>query len=131
MQRMEDSREIREVLGKYKSVDYAFIFGSVLKRLLPQSDIDILIGGELTFLERVNIAGELEQIFKRGIDIVLVKETSPELVLKAFSRGLQVLVNNRDVLNKDYFKILYLYEDRENLRRLRVLRVKRRYKHGR
>ncbi len=122
--------KIKTVLVKFKNIDYAFIFGSITKILLPESDIDILIGGELDFSERVDISIELESMLGRKIDVVLARESSPELVLKAFSRGLSVVINNKENLKKDYFRNLYHYEDRENLRRLRIARIKRRYSYA-
>ena len=123
-------QEIKKAVTKSKSINYAIIFGSAITNLLPESDIDILIGGQLSFAERTNLAIELEQILKRKVDIVLTKDVSPELALKAFSSGSLFLQNNREDLKKDYFKNFYLYEDNRNLRKLRILRIKRRYNNG-
>ena len=123
-------QEIKKVLSESKSISYAIIFGSSITNLLPESDVDILIGGQLNFSERTDLAIELEQILKRKIDIVLTKDASPELALKAFSSGSLFLRNNKEDLKKDYFKNFYLYEDNRNLRKLRISRIKRRYNHG-
>jgi len=120
----------RKVLVKHKGIDYAFMFGSGTKVLLPGSDIDILIGGQLDFSERTDLALELEIILGRKVDIVLSKEALPELILKAFSSGSPIVVNSKESLKKDYFKNRHFYEDRANLRRLRISRIKRRYNHG-
>ena len=123
-------KEIKEVLAKFKGISYAFIFGSATKVLLSDSDVDILIGGKLSYPERLDLALELELILRRKVDVVLTEEASPELVLNAFCFGLSVLINNRENLKKDYFKNLFLYEDRESLRKLRISRIKRRYNYG-
>lgn len=122
--------KIRKIIKQHRSINYAFIFGSSLTNLLPESDIDILIGGRLSFIEKTNISAELESIFKRKVDMVLAKEACPEIIMKALSRGVPVIINNKDEFKRDYFYNFHLYEDRENLRRLRISRIKRRYRHG-
>jgi len=121
---------VKEVLAGFKKIDYAFVFGSILKEALAESDVDILIGGALSFSEKVDLAAQLELILKRKVDIVLAEEAAVALLAKAFSAGIPLLINNKENLKKDYFKNLYLYEDNENLRSLRIARIKRRYGNG-
>jgi len=123
-------KKIREALSKFKRIDYAFIFGSVLKRPLQDSDVDILLGADLNTFEKIDLAMELELILKRKVDVVLVNEASCELVLKAFSKGLPVLINNKQSLKRDYFRNVYLFEDRSSLRELGILRIKRKYSYA-
>ncbi|MFH1338478.1 MAG: nucleotidyltransferase domain-containing protein [Candidatus Omnitrophota bacterium] len=120
----------KDVLADFKKIDYAFVFGSSLKKALPESDMDILIGGTLSFSEKADLAAELELILKRKVDLVLAEEAAPALVAKAFSTGLPLLINNKESLKKDYFKNLYRYDDGRNLRNLRIARIKRRYGYG-
>jgi len=122
--------EIRKVLSEFEKIDYAFIFGSVLKKPLPGSDVDILVGAHLEPSGKIDLAMKLELILKRKVDVVPVKEAPCELVLKAFSKGLPVLINNRQKLKEDYFRNFHLYRDGTVLRRLRSLRLKRRYSYG-
>lgn len=118
--------KIKQTLEQYNGIDYAFIFGSAVKgKLLPSSDIDILIGGDLNFSTRVDIALKLETLLRRRTDIVLAKEAAPELVLTAFSQGKCVLKNSRERVKEDYFRNFYLYEDSAGLRRMRTARIKR------
>lgn len=42
--------EIKNALSSHKDMSYAFVFGSVTKQLLPESDIDILVGADLDSL---------------------------------------------------------------------------------
>jgi len=123
-------KKIKEVLLKHKKIDYAFLFGSVLKRTLPESDVDILLGAHLKPFEKIDLAMELELLLKRKVDIVLVNEAPCELVLKALAQGLPVLINNKQSLKRDYFKNVYLYEDRSTLRKLRISRIKKRYSYA-
>ena len=124
----EHTRKIKKSLSKYKKkIDYAFLFGSILKKPLNTSDVDILLGANLNSFEKIDLAMELELILKRKVDVVLAKEAPCELVLKAFSKGLPVMINDKQRLKNDYFKNIHLYEDRNTLRNLRISRIKRKY----
>ncbi len=126
----EFTKAINETLSKYERIDYAYIFGSFLKRPLKNSDIDILLGADLNPFEQIDLAMELELILKRKIDLVQVKDASCELVLKAFSKGIPVLLNDKQSLKRDYFRNSCLYEDRTTLRKLRISRIKRKYSYA-
>jgi len=41
MEKNQYSNEIKAVLAPVEGIDYAYLFGSALNRLLPDSDIDI------------------------------------------------------------------------------------------
>jgi len=92
------TKEIKEILKKNSNVKYAFLFGSIIKKPLPESDVDI----------------------------VLVKQAAPELVLKAFSLGIILCAKKKKELKEDYFRNLRLREDGKNLQRLKIARMKRR-----
>ncbi len=123
-------RNAKTLLTRVRSIRYAFLFGSSLKKPLPGSDIDILIGGPLTPRERTHLSIELEGIFKRKVDIVAAGNAPSELVLKAFATGVPLFIRNKRILNQDYFRNLYACEDNDALRALRLARVKRRYRNG-
>lgn len=118
--------KVKKILENNHNVKYAFLFGSIIKTPLPESDVDILIGGELDFSERTDLGLEIELILKRKVDIVLVNQAAPELVLKAFSLGIALCAREKKELKEDYFKNLRLSEDGKNLQRLKILRLKRR-----
>jgi predicted nucleotidyltransferase len=122
---------VKTLLMKAKTIRYAFLFGSSLKKLLPESDIDILIGGPLTFRERTHLSIELEGVFKRKVDIVIAGEAPSELVLKAFATGVPLLMRNKRALGQDYIRNFFQYEDNAALRALRLARVRKEYGHGR
>lgn len=122
--------EIKKILSSRENISYAFVFGSATKQLLPESDIDILIGADLDASGRVDLAFELELVVKRKVDIVLAKEAPCELILEAFSNGEPILINDKEKLKKDYFENFYAYEDSYTLRKLRIARIKRRYGDG-
>lgn len=123
--------KIKEILIKHKNIDYAVLFGSTVKnKTSAESDIDILLKADLAPLERIDLSMELELTLKKKVDIVLIKDASHELILNAFSKGTPILITDMESLKKDYFKNFYLYEDGENIRKLRILRIKRRLAHG-
>ena len=123
-------RNAKTLLTKVRSIQYAFLFGSSLKKPLPGSDIDILIGGSLTPRERTHLSIELEGIFNRKVDIVAADKAPSELVLKAFATGVPLFTRNKRTVNQDYFKNFYECEDNGALRALRLARVKRGYGDG-
>ena len=119
--------EIKRVLSRVRGIDYAYFFGSALNRLLPGSDIDILVGGDLGFDQKAKLAMELSLGLKRDVDIILAKEASYELIINAFSRGESIFVNKKDSLRQDYFKSYFLYDTNTALRNIRLERIKRIY----
>lgn len=124
-------KKIESVLMPVEDVDYAFLFGSALRRLLPQSDIDILIGGNLNFDQRLLLASELSMKLKRIVDIVLTSEARCELVLKAMSQGKPIFVRKRETLKEDYVRNVRKLDDNTKLRRIRQDRIRKQYTHGR
>ena len=123
----ETIAEIRAVLSRAEGIGYAYLFGSALKRLLPESDIDILVGGDLDFEQKTTLAMELSLRLKRNVDLVPAKEASHELILSALSRGLPIFVREKGSLRRDYFQSYFLYDSNTSLRNIRLQRVKRVY----
>ncbi len=76
---------IEQVLRPVESIDYAFLFGSATGNLLPGSDIDILVGGDVGFDQRLSLTAALSRLLGRDVDIVPVKEARSQLVAKAMS----------------------------------------------
>ncbi len=119
--------EIKAVLAPVEGIGYAYLFGSALNRLLPDSDIDILLGGDLDFDEKTRLAMELSLQLKRNVDIVLAQEAPCELILKALSQGRPILVHNQKSLREDYFRNYFLYDANTSLRNIRQERIRRAY----
>jgi predicted nucleotidyltransferase len=131
---MTDTKEIIEkiahILRPVKSIGYVFLFGSALRKLLPQSDVDILIGGELDINQRLLMTAELSRGLSRNVDLVLVREAHCELVLKAMSQGVPVFVQNREMLKQDYITNWRSFDDNTGLRGIRFARIQRQYANG-
>ena len=120
-------KKAEKVLSRFDNIDYVFLFGSVLNHPGPESDVDILVGGDLDFSGRASLAMELGLELKKDVDIVLTKEARCELVLNALSRGIPILVYDEDIVKRDYFKSYRQQEQNVGLRKLRIERMKRRY----
>ena len=119
--------KIRSVLSSRRGIAYAILFGSALKRLLPRSDIDLMIGGELSPVEKADLSMELTVELGRQIDIISPKEALCDVVLRAFSSGNPILVRDRKRVKEDYCKNYRLCDQRDPLKRIRLERLKRVY----
>jgi predicted nucleotidyltransferase len=121
----------KEVLSAYDSeISYAFLFGSALTQLRSDSDIDILVGGDLDFESRMDLTAKLVLVLKRNVDLVQAREARCEVVLKALSKGMPILIKDTEALKRDYLKNFRLYDDTTNLRRLKLSKIKREYARG-
>jgi predicted nucleotidyltransferase len=123
-------RVSQEILSGVKAVKYAFIFGSALTQLRADSDIDILVGGDLDFDTRMELTAKLALALKRNVDLVPARDARPAVVLKALSKGVPVFVRDKGAFKQDYFKAFRAYDDATNLRQLKLSRIKRQYARG-
>jgi predicted nucleotidyltransferase len=122
--------KIRSAVSGRKGIAYAILFGSALKRLLPHSDIDLMIGGELSPVEKADLLMELAIKLGRPIDILSSKESACDVVLRAFSSGIPILVRDTERLKEDYLKNYRLSDQGGSLKRIRLERLKRVYGNG-
>ncbi|HEX2964703.1 MAG TPA: nucleotidyltransferase domain-containing protein [Syntrophorhabdaceae bacterium] len=123
-------KTIDQVLEPVEPIEYAFLFGSILRQLLPQSDIDILIGDQITFDQRLLLTATLSRNLHRNVDLVSVSEASSELVLKALSRGIPVFIRNRETLKRDYMTAFRDNDNNSGLRQIKFSRIRKQYAHG-
>jgi predicted nucleotidyltransferase len=121
---------IRSVIIRRPEIEYAILFGSSLKRSLPESDVDLLIGGDVDKNLKDDLSMEMSLGVKRLVDIVLAKEVRCEVALKAFSSGLPVFIRNREKMKEDYFERYRLCDQAHPLRKIRLERLKRVYGNG-
>ena len=119
--------KIRSIISRRTGVAYAILFGSALKRLLSHSDIDLMVGGELSPVEKADLLTELAVELRRDIDILSPKEALCEVVLRAFSSGNPILVRDKERVKEDYLKNYRLCDQRDPLKRIRLERLKRVY----
>ena len=122
--------KIRSVVSSRRGVTYAILFGSALKRLLAHSDIDLMVQGELSPAEKADLLMELAIQLGRPIDILSPKESLCDVVLRAFSSGIPILVRYRERVKEDYLKNYRLCDQKDSLKRIRLERLKRVYGNG-
>jgi predicted nucleotidyltransferase len=126
----EYSEIIRKVLSDDERVSYAYLFGSALTHLRGDSDIDILVGGDLDFDTRMDLTAKLSLALKRKVDLVPARSARSEVVLKAMSKGVPVFVRDKGAFKQDYFRAFRAYDDAINLRRSKAEHLKRLYSNG-
>lgn len=122
--------KIKSVVSSRGEIAYAILFGSALKRLGTHSDIDIMIGGELSPIEKADLLMGLSIQLGRQIDLVSPKEALCDVVLRAFSSGIPILIRDKERLKQDYLKNYRLCDERVSLKRIRLERLKRVYGNG-
>jgi predicted nucleotidyltransferase len=122
--------KIRSAVSGRRGIAYAILFGSALKRLLAHSDIDLMVEGELSPVEKADLLMELAIQLGRQIDLVSPKEALCDVVLRAFCSGIPILVRDRERLKEDYLKNYRLCDQRDSLKRIRLERLKRVYGNG-
>jgi len=122
--------KIKYVISGTRGVAYAILFGSALKRLLAHSDIDLLIGGDMNPSQKTDLAMALALEIHRPIDIVLAKEARCDVVLRAFSSGIPLVVRDKKKAKDDYFNHYRLCDQEHLLKRVRLERLKRVYGNG-
>lgn len=126
----DEIEKIRSTLSKRRGVAYAILFGSAVKRLLTHSDVDLLVGGEMSATEKADLLMELSVKLGRQVDLILFREAFCDVALQAFSSGIPVLVRDKECLKQDYLKSYLLCDQRESLKRIKLERMKRVYGNG-
>jgi predicted nucleotidyltransferase len=122
--------KIRSVVSSRVGVAYAILFGSALKRLRAHSDIDVMVGGELGPAEKADLLMELAIQLGRQIDLISPKQALCDVVLRAFSSGIPILIRDRERVKEDYLKTYRLCDQGDSLKRIRLERLKRVYGNG-
>jgi predicted nucleotidyltransferase len=122
--------KIKSVVSGRRGIAYTILFGSALKHLLAHSDIDLLIGGDLDQSQKIDLSAALTLELRRPIDIILTKDARCDLVLRAFSSGIPLVVSDKGKVKEDYFNYYRLCDQQRLLKRVRLERLKRVYGNG-
>jgi len=126
-------KHINDIHSYFKNrhkVSYVILFGSGLKHLRPDSDVDLLLGGSVPFPDRLTYMADLERCLGRKVDIVPVQSTFYDLALQAFAYGRLIVTHNRNHLLRDYFRCRRAYDDNLPLQHIRAERLRRIFIHG-
>lgn len=121
---------IRAHFQRHKHLDYVIIFGSAVKQLKADSDIDLLVAGPFSPTQKTAAAMALEEQIGRKIDIIHIKEAGVDLALEAFAKGKLLVLNNMNRLKQDYFQKRREDEDNIPLRRIRAAKLRRELARG-
>jgi predicted nucleotidyltransferase len=93
---------LRRVLEADPRIAYALLFGSSVRGMHGESDIDLALGlssgVELSVLELGDLAARLEAAAGRPVDLVLLDEAPPGLAYRVFRFGLELVVRDRRAL---------------------------------
>ena len=119
-------KKIQDYFKNKRKVSYVVLFGSALKHLKKDSDIDLLIDHGSSFEQRLSYAADLEQLVGRRVDVVPVDGTYYDLALQAFAYGKIIVRRNEQRLKEDYFRVRRIADDNlplERIRRERLYRV--------
>jgi len=122
--------KIRSIVSPVSEVAYAMLYGSAVRQLLQHSDIDLLIGGELSNAQKADLSMNLSLELRRSVDIVCSKEARCEVVLRALSSGVPVMIRDKARIREDYFKNYHHCDKEHPLKRIRLERLKRVYGNG-
>jgi predicted nucleotidyltransferase len=122
--------KIRSVVSNRRGIAYAVLFGSALKHLGAHSDVDLMVEGDLSPVEKADLLMELTIQLKRQVDLIFPKEALCDVVLRAFSSGIPILVRDREQAKADYLNNYRLCDQRNSLKRIRLERLKRVYGNG-
>jgi predicted nucleotidyltransferase len=95
-----DIDKIRSAVFSRKGAAYVILFGSATRRLLSHSDVDLMIGGELSPVEKADLSMELAVELGRQVDIISPEEAPYDVVSRAFSSGIPVLVPDTRIVSR-------------------------------
>jgi len=107
---------VREALRRF-GARYALLFGSALRgRLREDSDIDVAVKLAVQdpverFKARARLAGELEGLFKRRVDVVVLNDAPIDLAYAAFREYETLYVEDVDELLRDKTEAVMKYLD--------------------
>ena len=120
------SATLKNVFGRYKRIHYVVLFGSAArKKLRANSDIDVMVGGSLTFNQRTRLMADLEMQLKRPVDIMLSSNADSDVALSAFAKGIPIIVHDESIFKKDFFRHYYHVEDAMYLKMIKAAKLRR------
>jgi len=89
-----------------------------------------MVEGDLSPAEKADLLMDLTIQLGRQIDLISSSEAQCDVVLRAFSSGIPILVRDRERVKEDYLKNYRLCDQTNPLKRIRLERLKRVYGNG-
>jgi len=110
-------------------IDLFIIFGSfVTEKTHPTSDIDIalLINSQSNQIDKLNLIFELEGIFERQVDLVILSPTTdPLLRYEIFFSGKPIYMTDKNLFEENKLYAWKIYMDTKKIRYMRQLEFKK------
>ena len=121
---------LKNSLSKYKDIEFAMAFGSILddKKFNKNSDIDIAIAGKKTFPINyiLNLNVDLTSCFSYEFDIIDLSKNSGVILQQALCNG-KILVNRNHEIYAQLIKKMW-YNQADMMQNVRMIWEKRRNK---
>ncbi|NPV43619.1 MAG: nucleotidyltransferase domain-containing protein [Firmicutes bacterium] len=108
---------LKNYLASKENVKFAYLFGSYAEnREKKDSDIDVAvylsgIHEDDFFKYKLGLKTELEQIFKKPVDVVIMNNASPLLNHEIFKNGIVIKNSQPSILSQFRTKNFYFYID--------------------
>jgi len=112
---------LADFFGKKSEVLLVFLFGSAASgKMAEGSDIDIgiLFENQPDVYEINELKSELNEIFKKGIDIADLNSASPILKMQVLKNGALVFAKDKKIYNQFYVDTINQYDDLKQTRKI-------------
>jgi len=112
---------LADFFGKKSEVLLVFLFGSAASgKMAEGSDIDIgiLFENQPDVYEINELKSELNEIFKKGIDIADLNSASPILKMQVLKNGALVFAKDKKIYNQFYVDTINQYDDLKQIRKI-------------
>jgi hypothetical protein len=112
--------EIKKYLENREDVILAFVFGSAVNgKLIEESDIDIAILFACKLFPSVllDIIDKLSTITGRGVDIVILNNSSPIIRMQVLKNGILLKKKDNKIYNEFFVRTVKEYDDLKHIRK--------------
>jgi predicted nucleotidyltransferase len=113
---------VKEVLERFKFIEIAVLFGSILRRnFIRDIDVGLVVDREISFKEFNEVASTLEQTLNIPVDLVILNNAPPLIKFKALVEGIKIIVRDRKKL---FYIISESFMELEDMKeKLRILGI--------
>lgn len=111
---MSIDKKAKEILFRYDSIIFAYIFGSYAqKKARVCSDIDIAIYLEdnMDTDEYLELKMLLSEAFNREVDLIILNDATPLLKYEVYKNNILLFSHDKTIENKFKVRTLFEYND--------------------